>query len=122
MRPKFALITRAHGLPKTHKSFENLPKLRPIIVTTNIPYYGISKFLSNLLNQLTENQYIVKDYFTAANKVREIPKELFDHGYPFVSFDVESLFTSASVYIYSTGFPNWGRKQHNLFNATDNSS
>ena len=37
---------------------------------------------------------MVKDSFAAANKIREIPKELFDHGYRFVSFDVESLFTS----------------------------
>ena len=37
---------------------------------------------------------MVKDSFTAANKIREIQKELFDHGYRFVSFDVESLFTS----------------------------
>ena len=37
---------------------------------------------------------MVKDSFAAANKIREISKELFDHGYRFVSFDVESLFTS----------------------------
>ena len=37
---------------------------------------------------------MVKDSFTAAKKIREIPKELFDHGYRFASFDVESLFTS----------------------------
>ena len=75
MRPKFAQIARGHGPPKTHKPFEHLPKSRPIIDTTNTPYYGISKFLSNLLNPLTENQYVVKDSFTAANKIREIPKE-----------------------------------------------
>ena len=86
-------ITQAHGLPKTHKTFEHLPKFRPIIDTTNTPYYGISKFLSETLNPLTENQYVAKDSFLAANKIREIPKELFDHGYQFVSFDVESLFT-----------------------------
>ena len=97
MRPKFAQIARAHGLPKTHKPFEYLPKFRPIINTTNTPYYGISKFLSNLLNPLTENQYVVKDSFAAANKIREISKELFDHGYRFVSFDVESLFTSVPL-------------------------
>ena len=97
MRPKFAQIARAHGLPKTHKPFEHLPKFRPIIDTTNTPYYGVSKFLSNLLNPLTENQYVAKDSFTAANKIREIPKKLFDHGYQFVSFDVESLFTSVPL-------------------------
>ena len=41
MRPKFAQIAQAHGLPKTHKLFEHLPKFRPIIDTTNTPYYGI---------------------------------------------------------------------------------
>ena len=41
MRPKFAQIAQAHGLPKTHKLFEHLPKFRPIIDTTNAPYYGI---------------------------------------------------------------------------------
>ena len=40
---------------------------------------------------------MVKDRFIAANKIREIPKELFDHGYRFVSFDVESLFTSVPL-------------------------
>ena len=83
MRPKFTQIGRAHGLPKTHKLFEHLPKFR--------------KFLSNILNPLKENQYVVKDSFTAVNKIREILKELFDHGYRFVSFDVESLFTSVPL-------------------------
>ena len=41
VRPKFAQIAQAHGLPKTHKLFEHLPKFRPIIDTTNTPYYGI---------------------------------------------------------------------------------
>ena len=55
MRPKFAQIAGAHGLPKTHKPFEHLPKFRPIIDARNTPYYGISKFLSKLLNPLTGN-------------------------------------------------------------------
>ena len=54
-RPKFAQIARAQGLPKTHKPFEHLPKFRPIIDARNTPYHGISKFLSKLLNLLTEN-------------------------------------------------------------------
>ena len=97
MPPNFAHIARAHGLPKAHKQYDHLPKFRPIINITNTPYYGISKFLSNLLNPLTENQYVVRDSFSAANKIREIPKELFDEGYRFISFDVESLITSLSL-------------------------
>ena len=56
IRPKFAEIAQARSLPKTHKPFEHLPKFRPNIDNTNTPYYGISKFLSNLLNPLTENR------------------------------------------------------------------
>ena len=40
---------------------------------------------------------MVRDSFSAANKITETPKELFDEGYRFVSFGVESLFTSVSL-------------------------
>ena len=50
MRPVFAQIAGADGLPKTHKLFEYFPKFRPIIDTTNTTYYGISKFRPNPLN------------------------------------------------------------------------
>ena len=40
---------------------------------------------------------MVRDSFSAANKIREIPKEIFDDGYRFVSFDVESLFKSVPL-------------------------
>ena len=94
---KFAQIAWAHDRRKTHKPFEHIPRFRAITETTNTPCYGISKFLSNLLNPLTENQCVVKYSFTAANKIRKIPKELFDHGSRFVSFDVEWLFTSVPL-------------------------
>ena len=44
-----------------------------------------------------KNEYIVQDFFYAAKKIREIPKELFEGGYRRVSVDVESLFTSNSL-------------------------
>ena len=81
MQPKFAQIGRAHGLPKTHKQHLDLPPFRPIVDTTNTPYYEIAKFLANLLNLLTLNEFTVKDSFDAANKIQHIPKELFDSGY-----------------------------------------
>ena len=37
VRPKFAQIGRSHGLPKTHKKFEDLPPFRSIVHTTNTP-------------------------------------------------------------------------------------
>ena len=94
MRPKFAQVGRAHGLPKIHKSCHHFSPFRPIIDATNTAHYGIVKYLSNLLHPLTENNFTVKDSFDAANKIQAIPSELFDEGYRFVSFDVTSLFTN----------------------------
>ena len=78
LRPKHAKPARAHGLPKTHKHYENLPKFCPIIDTTGTTHYTIGKYLTNLLNPLTINEYSLKDSFDTANKIRNIPKELFD--------------------------------------------
>ena len=97
MRPMSAHLGRAHGLPKIHKTFENLPSFRPIIDTTNTPHYGIGKFLSNMLQPLTINEYTVKDSFEAVNRIHAIPPELFEQGYRYVSFDVTSLFTNVPL-------------------------
>ena len=89
MRPKFVQIGRTHGLPKTHiKSLKFYLHSDPYVDTTNTSYYGIAEFLANLLNPLTLTDFTVKDSFDAANKIQEIPKELFDSGY------VISLFTN----------------------------
>ena len=53
MRPKFAQIVRAHGLPKIHKSYHTLPSFQQIADTTNTAHYGNGKHLSSLLNPLT---------------------------------------------------------------------
>ncbi|XP_066931457.1 uncharacterized protein [Clytia hemisphaerica] len=85
MRPKNAKPARAHGLPKIHKKYEHLPKFRPIVDTTGTTHYSVGKYLTNLLNPLTVNDYTLKDSFDAAEKIKQIPKELFDDGYVFVS-------------------------------------
>ena len=54
LRPMAAQLGRAHGLPKTHKAYVNLPSFRPIIDTNYTPYYNIGKFLSSLLQPLTQ--------------------------------------------------------------------
>ena len=97
MRPKFAQVGRAHGLPKIHKHYDNIPPFRPIIDTTNTPHYGVGKFLTNLLNPLTQNDYSVKDSFEAVNKIQQTPPELFDQNYRYFSFDVTSLFTNVPL-------------------------
>ena len=43
------------------------------------------------------DDFTVKASFDAANKTQEIPKQLFDSGKKFVSFDVIPLFTNAPL-------------------------
>ena len=78
MRRKSAQLGRAHGLPKIHKVFTNILKFRPIVDTTNMPYYKIGQDLSSLLQLLTINNYTLKDSFDAANKIKSVPSELFE--------------------------------------------
>ena len=40
---------------------------------------------------------MVKDSFEAVDHIKDIPKEYFEQGYKYVSFDVESLFTSVPL-------------------------
>ena len=97
MRPKFGQIGRAHGLPKIHKQFNNIPSFRPIVDTTNTLHYNVGKYLANLLNPLTQNDFVVKDSFEAVNKIHNIPPELFICGYRYYSFDVTSIFTNVPL-------------------------
>ena len=86
--------TGQNGLPKTHKSFDNLPSFRPIIDTTGTAYQPVTKYLSSLLNPLTHNEFQLRDSFDAVSRIHNIPSHLFSQGYRFVSFDVTSLFTN----------------------------
>ena len=94
MQPKAASLGRAHGLSKTHKQHSDILAFRPIIDTTTTLHYNVGKFLASLLNLLTINYYNLKDTFDAVSAIKAIPQDLFDQGYRFVSFDVESLFTN----------------------------
>ena len=97
MRPKSARLGRAHGLPKIHKDYTNIPSVCPIVDTTCTVYYSVGKYFSNLLNPLTLNEYSLKDSFEATQRIHSIPTELFAQGYQYVSFDVVSLFTNVPL-------------------------
>ena len=43
------------------------------------------------------DEFILKDSFNVVNRIKHIPPHLFDNGYNYVSFDVESLFTNAPI-------------------------
>ena len=66
MRPKNTKPARAHGLRKMHKTFDRLPKFRPIIDTTGTTYYSVDKYLTSLLNPLFTNSFTLKDSFDTA--------------------------------------------------------
>ena len=84
-------------MPKTHKSFRDLPAFRPIVDTTTTPHYNVGKFLSSLLNPITINDYNLRDSFHAVSEIKTIPDSLFDQDYRFVSFDIASLFTNVPL-------------------------
>ena len=94
MRPKSSRLGREHGLPKIHKDYTNIPSFSPIVDRTGTAHYGVGKYLSNLLNLLTLNEYSLKDSFELTQRIHSIPTDLFTQGYRYVSFDVVSLFTN----------------------------
>ena len=49
------------------------------------------------IEPLTINDYNLKDTFDAVSAIKTNPQDLFDQGYCFVSFDVESLFTNVPL-------------------------
>ena len=97
MRPKSARLGRAHGLPKIHKDYTNIPSFHPIVDKTGTAHYGAGKYLSNLFNLLTLNEYSLKDSFETTQRVHSIPTKLFAQGYRYVSFDVIPLFTNVPL-------------------------
>ena len=84
-------------LPKILKTFIVLLKFRPIIDITSTCYYNVGSHLTESLNPLTQNEFIIRDSFDAANKIKSIPPEVFNDGYIFASFDMESLFTNVPL-------------------------
>ena len=55
------------------------------------------KYLASLLYPLTTNEFLLKDSFDAAKRMKAIQSYLFKNGYQYVSFDVESLFTNVPI-------------------------
>ena len=84
MRPVLTKPARAHGLPKIHKTFDDLPPFRPITNTTGTAYQPVAKFLTKPLNPVTTNEFSVKDSFDAVSHINNIPRNLLDEGYRFV--------------------------------------
>ena len=84
-------------LSKIHKTFTVLPKFRLIVDITSTCYYNVGSYLTELLNPLTQNEFIIRDSFDAANEIKSVPQEAFDDGYVFGSFDIESQFMNVPL-------------------------
>ena len=76
MRPMATQLGRAHGLPKTHKEFNTVPKFRPVIDTTGTPYYDVGKYLAKPLNPLITNKFSLKNSFDATTHIQNITQDL----------------------------------------------
>ena len=99
IQPQSAKIARAHGLPKMHKHFDNNPSFWPIVDTTGTRYYSAGKYLSELLNPLTRNEYSLRDSFDATNRINRMLLLVQENEEcRFVSLDVVSLFTNVPLY------------------------
>jgi len=80
---------KLYGLPKLHKP--GIP-MRPIVSFCGSPTYELSKYLTTILQPLTDkSRYKLQstENFIGIIKTVQIPD-----GYKLVSFDVKSLFTS----------------------------
>ena len=97
LRPQNAKPARAHGLPKTHKEYTDLPPFRPVIDTIGTTHSKIGKYLCEILKPLSTNEFTLKDSFDAAERIRNISPNDMENDYKFVSFDVVSLFTNVPL-------------------------
>ena len=91
---------RFFATAKTHKfddyssiNVKNL-KLRPIIDQSNTFTYNAAKIVSDYLQPLAQNEYVIKDTLLFAEIIKN---DTLDPDEEYVSYDVESLFTSIPV-------------------------
>ena len=68
---------------------DGLPSFRPVTSAIGRPTYKLPKFLVPMLENLTANEYTIKDSFTFAEELQS-----FDLKLVIDSFDIESLFTT----------------------------
>ena len=79
-------------LPKYTRSSKEYHHFYPLWIRV-----AVGKYLTSLLNPLTQNQYHLNDSFDAADRINQIPDSLYDEGYRLVSFNVKSLFTNVPL-------------------------
>ena len=97
MRPNSSQPARLFATAKTHKFTDikqiniNDLKLRPIIDQTSTHVNDCSKIIAQYLQPLVINEYTISDTLSFSDIRREDP---LDSNEEYVSYDVDSLFTS----------------------------
>ncbi|XP_072381211.1 uncharacterized protein [Diabrotica undecimpunctata] len=88
--PSNPLTPRLYGLPKIHK--EGIP-IRPVVSFINTPVSILSKFILNLINNMTNftPRFSVKNTIHLVNNLQQINLH---PNITMLSFDVSNLFTS----------------------------
>ncbi|XP_075163288.1 uncharacterized protein LOC142235921 [Haematobia irritans] len=87
-----ATAPRIYGLPKIHK--EGTP-LRPICSSINSPTYNVSKYITDILKNLTkDSKYNIKDGIEFKKRINQ--QTIHDNEL-LISFDVVSLFPSVPI-------------------------
>ena len=86
-------LAKVHKLKEGMSTIEHLP-LRPVISNIGTATYEISKYLADMLQPLTKNQYTIDSTKHFVGKIRS---ERVPPDYELVSFDVVSLFTSVPL-------------------------
>ena len=100
MRPNSNQPARLFATAKTRKfsNFEDIDinnlKIRPIVDQTGTHTDAAAKVISGYLQPLTNNEYVITNTLTFADSIKSVN---ISHSEDFVSYDVESLFTSIPV-------------------------
>ena len=100
MRPVSNQPAQFFATAKTHKFDDyslinaNNLKLRPIIDQSNTLTYNAAKIVSDYLQPFVQSDYVIKDTLLFAEMIKN---DVLDPEEEYVSYDVESLFTSIPV-------------------------
>ena len=81
-------------------TFKVLNKPKLLNKLTGTTHYSVGKFISELLQPLTLNEYTLHDTFNAANRIKAISLALFTEGYELKGF----LQKGRIIYRFFRGF------------------
>lgn len=88
---------KIYGLPKLHK--QNCP-LRPIVSCIQSPFYKLSKYLAQILKNVTcDTEYYIKDSFSFKKFLNET---VLPPNFELISLDVISLYTNIPLDLAKT--------------------